>query len=352
MSAQRIPRTADDITAPWLSHVLKKDVTNANAVRIGAGAGFLSELYRVALEGVDVPESVVVKISTPNVEARGSATSFRMYEREIRFCQQLAPSSPVPVARVYGAEWDPETQDSFLAMQDLSEFRPGNQTQGLSVEDAAAGIDAMAAFHAHWWDDETLADLSWAGSLIEPTYYVGIPFGFEMLLPLAKQHFGHVLAPVMDVIEVLQPHINPLQDHLCRGPNTLLHGDFRGDNLLFGTSADHPPVALVDFQAVVVGRGEMDLAYFLGQSLTTQDRRVNERSLVERYVEALVSRDVAAVSFNACWEDYRRSMLYCLAYGVLMTGLDVTDEPTFAKVEMILGRLVAAAADLGVADLL
>jgi hypothetical protein len=352
MAARAIPKTVDDITADWLSSALGGVVDKAVPHRIGEGVGLLSEIYRVDVHGEDVPRSLVVKISTPNLEARQSATTYRMYEREIRFCQLLAPDAPIRAPKVHWADWDPETEDSVLVMEDLTDMRPGDQLVGLSGEQAGLGLDQLAKLHARWWGDESLSRHTWAGSLVDPTYYVGIPAGFDMLLPVAKQHYGHVLESAIAVLDLLHPQINRLQEHLCRGPNTLLHGDFRGDNLMFGAGAHQPAVALLDFQAVVVGRGEMELGYFLGQSMTIDERRAHERDLVERYARGLVANGVAGYSATECWEDYRFSLLYSLAYGVLMAGLDVTHPPTFAKVELILDRLATAATDLDVVELL
>jgi len=352
MTALAIPRTVDDITVPWLAEALGGDVASAARSRIAEGVGLLSEIYRVEMQGDGIPDSVVVKISTPNVEARQSATTYRMYEREIRFFQRLAPSAPIRAPEAYCAEWDPATEDSVVVMEDLTALRAGDQAAGLTGDEAAMGLEQLAALHARWWGDDTLDGLTWAGSLLDPTYYVGIPAGFEMLLPVAKEHYGHVLAPALDLLDRLHPQINRLQKHLCRGPNTLLHGDFRGDNLLFGVAPDHPPAALLDFQAVVVGRGEMELGYFLGQSLTIDERRTHERALIERYASELGRHGVTGYSSEECWDDYRCSLLYSLAYGVLMAGLDVAHPPTFAKVEMILDRLATAADDLDVGDAL
>lgn len=351
-NAITVPHSADDITAQWLGSALGRDVRAAEVHRIAEGVGMLSELYRAELRGDDVPDSVIVKISTLNPEARASAVNYRMYEREVRFFQLLAPAGRIRTPHAFHADWDRDTNDSVVVMEDLTTMRPGDQNEGLTPEEAGLAIDQLAALHAEWWGDPTLEEQSWAGSLLDPTYYVGIPMGFEMLLPAAKQHFGHVLGPTIPILDRLHPHINALQEELCCGPNTILHGDFRGDNLLFGSTADHPPAVMIDFQAVVVGRGAMELGYFLGQSVTIEDRRAHERELIARYVDQLRAHGVDGYTVDNGWEDYRRSSLYCLSYAVLMAGLDMTDPPTFAKLEMMVERLSAAADDLAVSELL
>lgn len=351
-TTRAIPRTVNDITGTWLSEALGKEVSISTPTRVAEGLALVSEIYRVELRGERVPASVLVKISTSNVDSRQSATTYRMYQREVMYYQELAGSSPVRSPIVHFAAWDPETEDSVLVMEDLRELRPGDQSTGLTVDEAAMALEQMAALHARWWGDEGLGTLTWAGSLLDATYYVAIPAGFEMLLPVAKEHFAHVLEPVVPLLDRLHPHINPLQEQLCRAPNTLLHGDFRGDNLLFGTGPSHPPVVVIDWQGVVVGRGTMELGYFLGQSMTIDDRRTHERVLVEKYTRDVGARGVTGLSFDECWDDYRRSLLYCLAYTVLMAGLDLTDPPTYNKLEMMVSRLATASHDLDVGELI
>ena len=53
-----------------------------------------------------------------------------------------------------------------------------------------------------------------------------------------------------------------VQDWMNREPRTLVHGDFRLDNLFFKKSGPKIEVACCDFQAPVRGKGIQDVAYF------------------------------------------------------------------------------------------
>ena len=59
-------------------------------------------------------------------------------------------------------------------------------------------------------------------------------------------------------------------------PRTIVHGDFRADNLLFGPAR---PVVL-DWQTASFGTGTSDLSYFLGSSLPVPVRQQHEEALV------------------------------------------------------------------------
>ncbi|MEZ5258269.1 MAG: aminoglycoside phosphotransferase family protein [Ilumatobacteraceae bacterium] len=54
---------------------------------------------------------------------------------------------------------------------------------------------------------------------------------------------------------------------------TVVHGDYRLDNLLFGPPGSATPLAVVDWQTVSYGSPMNDVAYFLGAGLQIEDRR-------------------------------------------------------------------------------
>ena len=72
---------------------------------------------------------------------------------------------------------------------------------------------------------------------------------------------------------------------IAEAPTTVCHGDFRGDNLMFDDRAHpaHPDdeVAVLDWQIAYRGPAVTDVAYFLCQSLTVEERRTHERELVQ-----------------------------------------------------------------------
>ena len=76
------------------------------------------------------------------------------------------------------------------------------------------------------------------------------------------------------------------------GDRCLVHGDFRLDNLLFGTGPGAPPITTVDWQTVSYGFGLSDVAYLLSAGLTPADRRANEDGLLHVYREALAAHGV------------------------------------------------------------
>ncbi|HXO52939.1 MAG TPA: phosphotransferase, partial [Mycobacterium sp.] len=88
---------------------------------------------------------------------------------------------------------------------------------------------------------------------------------------------------------------------------SLLHGDYRIDNMLFDPAG--ATITVVDWQTLTVGLPARDLAYFFGTSLQPQLRKSHERRLVLRYHDALRAHGVRHYPDTECWRDYRLGML-------------------------------------------
>ena len=85
---------------------------------------------------------------------------------------------------------------------------------------------------------------------------------------------------------------------------SVLHGDYRLDNLLFPPSGDE--VVAVDWQTAAVGPPVRDVSYFLGTSLESGARR-GERGGAARRVPRCSHRvrRTSTTPPDRCWDDYR-----------------------------------------------
>jgi hypothetical protein len=122
-----------------------------------------------------------------------------------------------------------------------------------------------------------------------------------MMQPGFLERYGDRLTPsVVELIGHFVMHADRYGADVS-GPTTILHGDFRNDNLMFGGER----VVVLDWQTVGLGNGLSDVSYFLGGSLLPEDRRASEEALVRAYVEEVRSFGVG-LDWDACWTDYRR----------------------------------------------
>jgi hypothetical protein len=99
------------------------------------------------------------------------------------------------------------------------------------------------------------------------------------------------------------------------GRVSLVHGDYRLDNMLFGDGEASRRFVVVDWQTVSWGPVMTDAAYVLGGSLSVADRRAHEQALIREYYDGLRARGVVEFEWQECWTGYRRQTFL----GILMT---------------------------------
>jgi aminoglycoside phosphotransferase (APT) family kinase protein len=135
---------------------------------------------------------------------------------------------------------------------------------------------------------------------------------------------------------------------LSTAPKTLLHGDYRADNILFRPDGS---VVLLDFQLIGTGSAAYDLAYFVTQSLDAAVASANERALFDRWIAGLHAAGVTDT--DRMWDDYRKAALFCLVYPVVASrGMDLADPRQRGLIDCMNSRLCRAIDELDLAGLL
>ena len=170
------PRTVEEITPEWLTQVLREsgaieDATVQSFITRRFDQGFVGEVNRLDLTYKDGsaawPASLISKTSLRDDERRIYANSFGIYDREVRFYNDLALISSVRLARRYFADFDEESGYSILLLEDLGHLRSRAQADGCNFEDASAAVELLARLHAAWWEDERLLHYDWLIRSIE-----------------------------------------------------------------------------------------------------------------------------------------------------------------------------------------
>ena len=129
-------------------------------------------------------------------------------------------------------------------------------------------------------------------------------------------------------------------------PVTLVHGDFRLDNLFFG---DDGSVAVIDWQMAMRAPGQADVVYFCANNLTVTDRRSHERALLQRYVDGLHGAGVPAdaVTLDGVWRGYLEGLVfYACSFGASLLTIDPANDRGAALFDALVRRTFAAVDDL------
>jgi aminoglycoside phosphotransferase (APT) family kinase protein len=349
-------RGPSDLDDDWLTDVLSGAGILSDGARVDGhtteaiGTGQMSECHRVGLHYANAahgPDSLVLKVAASDPTSRATGTALGAYVREVRFYRDVARSLGVPVAQCYHSEVERETGWFSLLLEDLTPARQGDDVAGAGLADAEAAVDALAGIHAARWDDPALRSTRWlnARSPLDQALLSGLLDGFV-------ERYGDRLDPAhVSLAERFVPVLDAWAADDA-GPHALQHGDFRLDNLLFATDRPERPVVAVDWQTVFYGPALHDLPYFLGCSLRPEDRRAHGEALVRRYHDALTAAGVRDLSWEDCWELYRKrtfgGLTMSLAASMLVERTDRGDDMFMAT----FARHAQQAIDLDAASLL
>ena len=292
-------------------------VTRVERQRIGTGQLGQNVAFSLTFErpASDAPVSVVGKFPSPEPKSRAAAKTFRTYEREVGFYRELAETVDIRIPACYLADIDPDTGDFVLLLEDLRPAVQGDQLDGCSLDEAMLAMDELAGLHAPRWGDPALANIEWLGQYDDVESNKMIRSVYQGLWPgFVAQYGSSLTSGALALGEAFGASMNDWRSSWTP-PYCVTHGDYRLDNMMFGTEEGGYPLATVDWQTVGHGPGIMDAAYFIGNGLRVSDRRAHEMDLLKRYHDALSVRGVSGYEWRQCIVDYRRATLS----GVLMT---------------------------------
>ncbi len=341
----------EDVSPAWMKQALglNDEISSLDFQPIGTGQ--MADSFRVEFLGSDgTARRVVVKMQAADELAR-EAGAGGAYRSEVGFYTDLAATVSIRTPECFFAT-GPDAAGRFaLVLEDMAPARQGDQLVGCSVGQARDAVINLAGLHGPRWCDATLLDLSWLRrvSVAEAEYFE------QVVVERTKQfirHYANRLAQAdVDVVRAFAPRCGSwLMDR--RERFTLVHGDYRLDNLLFGDSDGGVSIATVDWQTLEVGNPGRDLAYFLGNSLLPDARRVHEQDLVRAYYEALLAYDVRDYSLADCMDDYRfghfQGPMITILAAVSLAHTDRGDDMFIA----MCSRACQAIRDLGSLELL
>jgi hypothetical protein len=342
-----MPTSIGDVTPEWLTAVLRAGgalpaegtVTGVAAEQIAVGSGFLSDLFRLRLQG-DGPESLILKLPVTSALYRATAQGANAYQREVVFYRDLATSCPLRTPRAYYAEFEVSGAMALL-LEDLGALEAADHLKGLELDRAGLVLDRLAEFHA-WGASPAHPPLDPAvfPAVVDQVGQLAavIPLGWQTYL--ANRRHDH--PPAVDQLVDRLPDLTlELADSLA-GPACLAHGDLRVDNLFFAGN----DVAVIDFQFCKRASGIYDVAYLLSQGLDTTVRRGHDRELVGRYVHALRSAGLF-IDDDTAWDQYVRATALLVAFPLgAILGWSTLGERARDLVLTLIERWAATAVDV------
>ena len=335
---RHIPQSADELTAAWFTATLGASsggatVTAVSHERIGVGLGFVGDLIRCSLTWSDnaetLPSSVVAKLPSSISANRALGEGLMAYEREIIVYRDLAGSMGIPMPEYFHSDLDkhpapwindvvrwlmdhlpvrgvawmidrllkmPESamRRFLLIMEDIDDARPADQFEGGTLDDAYPALVVLAKFHAHHWMNQALLDeqaLIWGLNRTPKVFKATYRNNRDGFI----EQFGDVCEPaVLAEMDRVQDQLGSMVDQLVEPPWTILHGDYRLDNILYRDGGD---IVVLDYQLLLWGRPGWDVAYFITTTLGPE-HRAEEESMFAVYHDALVAEGITDYSLD------------------------------------------------------
>ncbi len=334
------PTSPGGLTAEWLTEALRasgaaqaSSVTSFDKKIIGEGTGFMGQLAHVRLRydkpEAGVPQSLIAKFPAAAQENRDVAMYFRFYERETGFYAHIAQQVELRTPRCYFNAFVPGNGDFLLLLEDLAPAVVGDQVTGCSVEHARMAIHELAKFQSTWWNSPKLEALEWIPAIDAEWNVAAAEENYELCWTPFVEFAGDMLTPTVRAAGArLGKEMRNLLGRMSNDiPRTIVHGDYRLDNMFFASPDGGPAFAVIDWQISSRAGGVFDVAYFVAGTLPPEQRRAHEQEIVRSYFDTLVEHGVRGYGFEQCWEDYRTSMLTLLVYSVIGAGgLDLSNE--------------------------
>ena len=318
----QFPAHPDEITPDWWQAVLGRVPQTWRWEPIGTGQVGDSVRFHLDFADGEGPATLAGKFAAADPTSRGTAAMLGLYAKEVRFYRDIAPELPVRTPRTLAAEVAEDGASFVLLFEDLGPARGGNQLTGCSLEDACQAVKQAAALHAPGWHNPAILELDW----LQPNEQAAAQV--KALYPHAQAVFRERYAGT------LEPEFMALCEELAevtaavdRVPEkvSLVHGDFRLDNMLFDVKGGAEPIAVLDWQTLGIGNGLTDIGYFLGCGIGNQLRRAHERELLELYCAEMTARGVA-LTVDAIWRDYVLGGLHGVSTAVFSAAFVVRTE--------------------------
>ncbi len=361
MARSYIPESLEELTPEFLTGALREGgslaeatVTEVETEVLGVGQGFIGDVARLTLrydrDEASAPRTLIVKLPTSTDQNRGLGNLGGMYEREIRFYRELRGEIGIRTPAYYYSAMD-ETAGAryansitrfidrlpgillrlllrfftwlaalnkrrFLIMlEDMAPARLGDQVAGCSSEDAAVALRDLARLHAQFWNDPRLEELWWIIPLdLAPNIFRHfIDQGRE---PFLAQYADRLTPAAREKLAWLECNDLELMRRMGGPPFTIVHGDFRLDNMFFDAKEREQgggdEIVLFDWQGPGRGLGAFDVAYFLSASLPLGTPPEAEQSMMRLYHDELAGLGVKDYPWEQFERDYRLSMLLML----------------------------------------
>ncbi len=340
----------DDFTSSWLTEALQQAGISASVSDVAVspvGTGQMASCHRLDIRYArgEGPARLIAKLPATDPAVRAGAAM--TYRTEVSFYRELAPRIAVSVPRCYFGAITDDSSSFTLLLEDMTPAIPGDQLAGCTLAQAREASIAVASLHARSWCDPALKKIDW----LIPGMSTYVEHTAPRFPTLAQRFIDkRQLAPATE--DVVLRFAENFQTWAVGRPSpfSLLHNDYRLDNLLFSPAG--AALTIVDWQSLSTGRPLQDVAFLVGAGLHPQERRTGERAIVGAYHDALVTQGVRDYRARQCWEDYRHGLFHGLYICLMAESVATPTERGLRMFSVMAERAATAIRELDCFELI
>jgi hypothetical protein len=335
-----LPSKVDEITPAWLTHALRSggadvEVAALDVTEVAASSTtkiFVRASYAADLDDNDAPSAELVVKGVFDAMPIPEVTA--LAQLEVSFYTNLAPQLSIPSLRCRYAGSD-EGQ-GIVIFDNASKVgtRFSEVADSWTPDQVARALEVQAAWHAATWN--TPRDrFSW---LVSGNQVLRGFMGIFLREPhwsthLADPDTAQLPAEMQDPQRVRRV-VNAMWRFGSEQTQCLSHGDPHIGNTFIDRTGSP---GFYDWQTFCLAPSLDDVCYFMTGALTIEDRRINERELVNVYLEALTGHGGPRIAFDDAWKSYRIHQAHGFAWALIPGSY----QPVEASVPMAKRHLAA-----------
>lgn len=310
-----------EVANACIGHHYNEPITATQISSLGEGVGLMSSIARGHLTFESGREETVIVKCIARTENSELSKGLNFYSNEIHFYQHLAGETPIPIPKGLYAAVDPDTQDFLLVLEDLGDATAGDQLVSCTQDQLRVAFRRAAELHGTFWG--RTSEFDWLNYQIDMrTILFRRDAIFRPGVAPAIANFGeHFTGNRADVIHKITEQYIDLYQHALGGEPTIVHGDYRTDNMFLFDKADGTPdIIAFDWQNTMGGNGTHDIAYFCSQSADAPLHGEAQLSALRLYHETLKDFGVKNFSFDECVERYRYNLMVTMITPIAICG--------------------------------
>ncbi|KAI2604142.1 kinase-like domain-containing protein [Hypoxylon fragiforme] len=304
----QLPSVPEEVTASWLAEVLDVKIKSISIEKIILGTAnkiYISVEYEGEANDATTrpPKHLCLKGGFNPAMIEQVPWIVMIYQREVEFFNRVAPSlDHMEIPKAWWAGLN--DKQGILVMDNLAArgCTFGTPTEPWPVSRVLAGVEQLAALHSKTWGMKP-EDYPWLKSDYDQAILSLLKTFDAVVNSPGRPEFHDYLKNEERMTAVMKKH------YASRNPKfrCLLHGDAHIGN----TYIDNGSPRFLDWQVIHIGSCFHDTSYFIGGSLSVEDRRAHEWEILDHYFATLKKLGGPSLTRydEGVLEEYRKSFL-------------------------------------------